>query len=318
MPSLPPWLHAELEAHHAVVARRDLLAHASGADIDRWVRRGLLEPAARGVLRVPGSPRTFAQQTRIAVLRAGDGAAADGWASARLLGLELPAGLAGPRTDPPGVVIPPARRVTGVEFPVRRSDVPAKDRVEAEAVPCLSATRALIDLAPALPDKALRVALDSARRQRLTSLAWLERRASDLPNHHGAARLRRVLRRRDTGAESEGERILAPLAADLLPDPQWGVADLVPGRRFDLASRVLLLALEYDGRDHHVLPTDRDADGLRDLECAARGVLVVRVTHGMVTHAWGDTRAHIAHVVAERERAMAARPRGTLESSRAP
>lgn len=315
MPPLPAWLHAHLEAHHAVTSRRELLARATPHELAVWMRAGRLEPVARGVLRVPGSPPTFAQRVRIAVLRAGRDAAANSWASARLLDLELPATLVRDHTDPPGVVIPESRRVTGVEFSVRRTDLPAKDRTQVTGIPCLSATRALIDLAPLVPERTLRVALDSARRQRLASLRWLQRRADDLSNHPGAARLRRVLAQPAVPAESEGERVLAPLVAGIVPAPEWGVADLVPGRRFDLAWREFLVALEYDGRDHHVLPTDRDADGMRDLESVAHGVIVIRVTHGMVTNAWGETRARILRVVEARQRAMTALRPGAPESS---
>ncbi|MBA2317173.1 MAG: hypothetical protein H0V93_05235 [Euzebyales bacterium] len=100
---------------------------------------------------------------------------------------------------------------------------------------------------------------------------------------HGAL-IRRLGRAGVLDLESEGERRLLPLLADFDPQPETQVTDLVKGRRLDVAWRAIRYGLEYDSEDHHTLPTDRDADGLRDLECGSAGVLVHRITAGMLRY----------------------------------
>lgn len=101
--------------------------------------------------------------------------------------------------------------------------------------------------------------------------------------------------------ESEGERQMGRLFDGFDWPLEWGVTDLVPNRRLDAADRSALMGFEYDGRDHHVLPTDRDADGLRDLECHSHGIVIIRITAGMLRDAFEETRAAI---VAVRERRL--------------
>lgn len=86
------------------------------------------------------------------------------------------------------------------------------------------------------------------------------------------------------------------------------VTDLVPGRRLDLAERVSLMGYEYDSRAHHVFPTDRDDDGLRDLECADHGVLILRITAGMLRNHLVETRARIIRIRERRLRELGVTP----------
>ncbi len=74
----------------------------------------------------------------------------------------------------------------------------------------------------------------------------------------------------------------------------------------DVAERLTRLGFEYDGRNHHLLPTDRDADGMRDLECLDNDVLVIRVTRGMLRNALVETRERIIAIRARRLRTVAA------------
>lgn len=50
----------------------------------------------------------------------------------------------------------------------------------------------------------------------------------------------------------------------------------------------------------HVLPTDRDNDGLRDLEAAERGIQVLRITAGMLREQPGRARAMIVRILRRR------------------
>ena len=288
---------------HSVASRQQLLAGATEAEVDAWRRQGLVEREYRGVLRVRGAAVTPHSRLLAAVLRCGAEARADGRASCWLMGLE--------GFDPcVGVVVPKGRKVTGAPFPVKSTVIEPVDEQTIAHVPCLSAVRALIEVAPRISDKALRVAIDSARRLGLLSIERLEERAVALQQHHGARRVLRVIGSKALDKESEGERMLSA-ALPGVPGIEWGVKNLVPGRRLDGFLRDALLILEYDGRDHHVLPTDRDSDGLRDLEIRSvkiDGVAleVIHITKGMLREAPDAVRAFVIRRRQERIAEIAA------------
>ena len=54
----------------------------------------------------------------------------------------------------------------------RTTALPDVDKRFVDGIPCTSATRTLIDLAPALDDDAFEAAFESARRMGLTTLTW--------------------------------------------------------------------------------------------------------------------------------------------------
>lgn len=288
---------------HSIASRQQLLAIATEAEVDAWRRQGLVYREYRGVWRVRGAAHTPYSRLLAAVLRCGDEARADGRASCWLLGIE--------GFDPSiGVVVPPGRKVTGAPFSVKSTVIEPVDELTVECVPCLSATRAVIEVAPRISEKALRVAIDSARRQGLLTIERLEERAVALQNLHGARIVLRVIGSKALEKESEGERLLGK-ALHGVPGIEWGVSDLVPGRRLDALIRDALLVLEYDGRDHHVLPTDRDSDGLRDLEIRSVKIdgvplEVIHITKGMLREAPDAVRAFVIHRREERLAEIAA------------
>ena len=86
---------------------------------------------------------------------------------------------------------------------------------------------------------------------------------------------------------------------------------MVPHRRLDAFMRDALLVLEYDGRDHHVLPKDREADGLRDIEVRSvvvdgMSLEVIRITKGMLVQAPEQIREFILRRRGERRQELAA------------
>jgi hypothetical protein len=293
-----------LDAQHGVVLRCQLLTIVENANVvDGWLRRGLFSRDHRGVLRLRGAPRTPQQQLMSAVLRGGEGARADGRASCWLLGLE---GF-GPSV---GIVVPFPRQVGGVSFESHTTTLEPADFSTVDGIACLSAARALIEVAPHISEKALRVAFDSARRSGLLTVAWLERRAIALGTHYGARLVLKMIGTKVLEQESEGERVLSKLLTGV-DGLEWGVSDLVPGRRLDCLDRDALLVIEYDGRDHHVLPTDRDADGLRDIEVRSVKVDgipldIVRITGGMIKEHPQRVRDFIERRRDERRREIAA------------
>ncbi len=281
MSVLPDTVNRRLAAQHGLVTRRQLLHEAARphAVVDGWIRRRLLLKVHRGVYRLPGAPETDHQRLLAAVLRCGDNALAGPYSSCALHGLE--GFRVGGTID---VAVHPARQLHPLPFTVTPMPVSPPDRNTVDAIPALSATRGLIEMSTELAQRAWRVGFDSARRQGLTSLHWMERRARALPDRSGSPLVLGLLGSGILLPDGEGERSLQRLLTGFQPQPEWGVTDLVPGRRLDCAWHRILFTLEFDGRDHHVLPTDRDADGIRDLECEAHGVKVLRITKGMVDH----------------------------------
>ncbi|MEX2100833.1 MAG: hypothetical protein WEB19_05405 [Acidimicrobiia bacterium] len=233
-----------------------------------------------------------------AVLRAGASARAGPHAS---LVLRDVTGFGGSTVD---VVVPTARRVSNVEFGVRRLSLPRVDCARIAGIPALSAIRALIEVADGLDHQVLRVAFDDIRRRGLGTLPHAMRRAEALTAHRGARILRELLRQGAVPHESEAERLLlAPFLRELFPQErlEWQVTDLVPGRRLDATIRRLRLGFEYDGKSHHLLPTDRDGDELRRLEVRLHGIEIVALTHGMLTAHRDETRRSILSLAAQRE-----------------
>jgi very-short-patch-repair endonuclease len=302
---IPDAVNDLLAEQHGLATRRQLigLGHAP-AEVDGWRRRRLLVRDYRAVLRQPGAPRTPQQRLMAAILRAGEGACADGLATCWLLGLE--------GFEPAiGVLVPFPRQVTGAPIPIRSTCLEPADLSTRAGIPCLSAVRAVIEIAPFVTEKALRVAIDSARRSGLLTIHHLERRALDLQTLLGGRIVLAVIGSRAMEQESEGERVLARFLRGI-EGLEWGVDDVVPGRRLDCYVRDALLVIEYDSRDHHVLPTDRDNDGLRDIEVRSVRVdgiplEVVRITKGMVDREPEKVRAFVEQRIAERSAEVAAR-----------
>jgi very-short-patch-repair endonuclease len=147
--------------------------------------------------------------------------------------------------------------------------------------------RTLIDLAAVLDDVQLETAIESARRQELTSLTALESRFATLrgPGRAGAKRLQRVLDVLDPRAPSEFP--LEVLVANLLRDsglpgpvPQFWIE--VNGKRYrvDFAWPEVRLILECDGRAYH---PDFEADRARWSALASDGWRIVFATWREVT-----------------------------------
>lgn len=295
---------AELFAAQHHVAARTQLRHCCPEEaIDCWPRAGIVRRVYRGVWALYGSRETDHQRLMAAILRCGPDARANGMASCWLLGLE--------GFEPAvGVVVPKGCQVTGAPFPVKATVLAPADCRTVDNIPCLTAARALIEVAPVINDKGLRVAFDSARRGGLLTVDRLRARALELESHVGGRIVLRMLGSGAADQDGEGERVLARFLRGV-DGIEWGVEDVVPKRRLDAFMRNALLVLEYDGRDHHVLPTDRDADGLRDIEVRSVTVdgmhlEVIRITKGMLDRAPDQVREFVLRRRDERRRELAA------------
>lgn len=302
--ALPTGVDGLVAAQLSLVTRRQLIDSGLSENRADALLRSAFVRVYRSVWRLRGAPRTSRQKLLAAILRSGTDARADGWASCWLLGLE---GF----DFELGTLVPFPRQVTGAPFAIRSTVLPPSDLCTVDGIPALSAARALIEVAPHVSEKRLRVAVDSARRAGLLTIDWLERRALDLSTLKGARVVLRVIGSRALDQESEGERVLAALLVDF-EGLEWGVKDVVPNRRLDCFERSALFVIEFDGRDHHVLPTDRDADGLRDIEIQSvtiDGIAleVFRVTGGMVRDDPDGVRRYIRRRIEQRRADIAAR-----------
>ncbi|HVM13086.1 MAG TPA: hypothetical protein VM287_01990 [Egibacteraceae bacterium] len=147
-------------------------------------------------------------------------------------------------------------------------------------MPTITVTRSLIDVAATQPAKSVRVAYDSGRRAKATTLDELTARASALGRVHGAAQMRRLIATGQLRCESEGERDLDRLwrPGDPRPEAQVTVALRSRHYRLDFAYLDARLCLEYDGRDYHEPHQDHD----RDLALAELDIQTLRIDSRML------------------------------------
>lgn len=305
---IPPAAASLFARHNGCASISGLLAleGVTRHTVVRWREGKIVKPVHHGVVRVAGAPVTPELRLSAALLRCGPTARAGPRMTCYLLKLE---GFSKPTLD---VVLPAPHRARSTAFPALTRQLEREDRFSAGGFPVLSAVRAIIEVAATLEQKELRLLIDSARRRRLTIDA-LQDRATTLREVPGSRRgARAVLSLLGSGTmaqESESEREMVEFleTTDLVLD--WQVEDIVPGRRMDAADRAALLVIEMDSTMWHTLGSDRDADGLRDLELVEESdYIAFRLTLGMVRLEPDRTRAHLNAIRAKRTASTAAAP----------
>jgi Protein of unknown function (DUF559) len=252
------------------------------------VRRGWLTEADVDVYRVAGAPSTWESRVLAAILSASPDALASHRTAAALWDLE------GFTRGTPEITIP-----RGVRY--RRSTVLAHESTDLErcgirrrqGIPLTDPGRTLLDLGRFVSDKRLLRAIESARRQRLTSweelIATLARHARR--GRAGVRRLRRVITanlHRDEITDSDFELlVLALLLEHGLPEPFVHHELRTPNGLFlaeiDLAYPALRIAIELDGGVHRrrdVFERDRPRQNGIVLE----GWIILRFTWDMFVH----------------------------------
>jgi hypothetical protein len=181
--------------------------------------------------------------------------------------------------DPFVVLARPGRRVHNVDFDV--ADDGARGRYDAkwEGLPVVTPTLACLDAAHPrfeIPEKRLRIGIDSLRWAERTSTSRLLVALRELSDHLGAAVLRSMFQSGSLVSESEAERGVDVLVGTMTPPPERQVW-IVPGRRVDFLWRSLRTVLEYDGEVHRSAER-RVQDVERDRELMEAGYLVLHVT----------------------------------------
>lgn len=263
------------EQQRGVIARFQLRRWLTEGQIDGKVHRRELIPLERGVYRVEGGASLAEQRAFATQLRIRPPATLSGPLVLGCLGVE------GFTTGHPfEVLIPPGRRLRGIDRPVRIDPVPDRPVSRCGEVRLTSPADALLDAArwrEELGDRALRIAYDTMRWRGLVTSArieeLLEQRA---PTDAGAAALYAVLDG-EVRSESEGERRLRPVLSrfDPAPEPQVWVT---PRRRVDWYFRPVKVAVEYLGGVDHAYAAGRAADDVRDAELAEQSIRVLYVT----------------------------------------
>ncbi len=313
-------LHRLAEEQHGIVARRQALAAGlRESEIAYQIRANRWEEVLRGVYRIAGAPRTAAMATMAATLRV-DGSAATELTAAGLLRLEL--------RRAASIEVAVARSASGRRATVaidteerahwnvtihRPQQLDAIDLMTVDGIPCTTAARTLIDVAYSQHAEALEHAFEIARRLRLVSTRYLERRAGALCGRgkRGARAIYGLLAAHDVDhapAESRLEVRFARLLRQTcikLPDRQFPV--LLPnGRRpvrLDFADAALKVAVECEGYEFHGTRARWKHDRRRIALLEGMGWRIVTVTWDDVTLMPELTLQRVADALADRRRA---------------
>ena len=148
-----------------------------------------------------------------------------------------------------------------------------------QGIPITSPARALLDITPDLPDRAVERALDEALIRRLVTHAAIAAVVNAYPNRRGAARLRALADpgRPTTETRSGGEEVLlALLRKGDVPIPE--VNARVGNYTADFLWHEQKVIVELDGYDYHRGRAAFERDHQRDAEHQRMGYLVIRIT----------------------------------------
>jgi very-short-patch-repair endonuclease len=292
---MPEALFALAERQYGVISRAQALATGMPASVlDRRVAQRRLEPVHPGVYRIPGSPRTGRQRAMAATLWLGEAALVSHLTAATLLRLD------GCKARELHVSVPRStvRRTTDDLTLHRSNDLPRRDRVVVDGIPCTSATRTILDCAAVLDDEALEVAFESARRMGLTAPMALQRRADEWcgSGRPGASAIRKLVALQQPGSRALEYRLEVKLARLLrgsgLPQPvrQYRIGPY----RVDFAYPMLRFGVEPEGFDYHGYRLAWRRDRRRTAWFERRGWRLMVVTWDDVTKRPAETLERIA------------------------
>lgn len=281
MPGLDEGLARIAVRQHGLVT----LGQARGVGATRATLRTRIDAGSwrvvdRGVLRVAGAPVTWESELLARVLSAGPGAVASHRSAGALWGLE------GCRPGIPELTVPNGRRYRRAGVRTHEStDLHLVAPVRRQGIPTTPVTRTLLDLGAVVDRGRVHVALDDARRRRLTdwdallhTLTTHARRGRDgvgtlraiLDDHYGEVAVT------DSGFE---RLVFALLVAAGLPRPVLHYELVVGVHRchLDLAYPDARVAIELDGRDH-LRPEVFETDRLRQNSVVLAGWTLLRFT----------------------------------------
>ncbi len=268
---------AELAARqHGVVARRQLLAAGlSPGLIQARVAARRLLPVHRGVYQV--GPLTPPRQKEMAAALVGGRGGVVSHRSAASLWEILPGRSNATRVD---ITVPGADRGRRPGIRPHRVHRLEPDEVAiVDGVPVTTPARTVLDLAGVVSFREMEQALARAERRDLLTREELESLLDRYPKRAGSQRIRALLRAETgpafTRSEAE-ERFLTLVRKARLPEPETNV--VVAGYELDFLWCRQRLAAEIDGYAFHSSKRTFERDRRRDVDLAARGIQVLRMT----------------------------------------
>jgi very-short-patch-repair endonuclease len=290
---------AEAASQHGAIGRDQLRALSySRHQVRRLCVVGVLVPLSRDVFVVAGTPDTWRRRLWAGLLEAGPEAFVSHRSTAALM--ELP----GFRPTFVDITVTEKgnRRLT-LSTHHTTSWVPAHHQTRIDGLPCSTLARCVFELAGLSSPTRLRRGLpyvheglvertyDNATKRGLTLHAESEVVATLAKRgRKGTQLMRRILDERGEGfvaTESELEDLLlAVIAANGLPLPekQRVLGGETPAGRVDFFYAAVRLVIEADSRKHHTALLDRRNDQNRDLDLAAAGFGILRVTYWDLVH----------------------------------
>jgi len=266
--------------HWMITRKQGLLLGLSATAIDRRLSAGFLVSVHPSVYRIGASPESWRQRLLGACLWASG--VASHRSSLLLLGLE---GYSGEIIE---ITTTATRRTSTGAVRIHRSNSLAPfDLITVDSIRTTNPTRTLLDVGSVLSQKGLEVALDSALRQRLTSLHRLRAGVERLGGRgiRGPSALGQLLDVRgdvvptDSALETSLSRLLR---RHRLPQPQRQVevrdAQGFIGR-VDFAYPELKIAIEVHSRRWHSSWPARCSDMDRMTRLQTLGWIIIQVTY---------------------------------------
>lgn len=189
------------------------------------------------------------------------------------------------------------KRVTRSQARGGERDLARVDWVDVAGVKVTTPLRTALDLACRLPRYEALAALDALMREHNLTTPDLLRELRRFRRRRGVVKARELVSLANALAESSGESFCRLAIHDAgLPSPElqvWVYDGTLPLYRLDLAYRLAMVAVEYDGAAHHSSAEQRDRDEQRRTWLRAHGWTVIVITkddfRGAARDSWIST-----------------------------
>lgn len=267
--------------HGGFTREQACAAGASDSVIKRRIASGHWVRGGRHVLRIAGSPRTWRQRVMLAVLDAGEGAAATDGTAAGLWGLP------GSGRGAPEVLVPRGRHHRPGAGCIRETRILEPHHVcVRDGIPVVSPARLVVELAGREHLGRVERVLDAALASDLLVPTELALVVAELAHRgrRGAAGLRSLVEARLPGYAPPASELEARfrdlVRAAGLPEPvrQLDVGGRAWVGRVDVCYPSARLVVELDSRRWHDGHLAREDDRRRDNELVVAGWRVIRIT----------------------------------------
>ena len=282
----PPDLRAANVAgrQHGVIRFDQLVA--CGLDdgaVARRTRKGSLHRVHHGVYAVGYRPITLDARFMAAVLAGSEGAFLSHWASCALAGLV--------RWDGRAIDVTlrgtSVREHDGIVFHRSRSVLP-RDITRRHGIPCTTAARALLEIAPQLSDRRLKRAVRQAQAERLATVEQITDVLERANGLRGARRIAAIIATGPAPTVSGHEDVVLDVILEAgLEHPVANARLVVGGVPYypDLRWPAQRLSLEIDSSPWHDGPLAQELDTDRQAALEAAGERVLRTTRDQARRA---------------------------------